>query len=137
MSIVKDDSPRESPEAQSEHELQILAINFLSLKFKLCCNRQSVRPLYCSILQSMMKSTLRDFVANIRDNIYLDMKARPKNRASSNRQLSHDLEELLQERLCPQNTPFRVINFQQQGEQEEQDHRAEEVLRDLNQSLNL
>ncbi|KAF6528300.1 hypothetical protein HZS61_008602 [Fusarium oxysporum f. sp. conglutinans] len=94
----------------------------------------NVRPLYCSTLQSMTKSTLRDFVANIRDDIYSDMKDRPQNRATSNRQLSHDLKELLQERQCPQNTPFRTIDFEQQ---EEEDYRAEEALGDLNQSLDL
>ena len=113
MSIVKDNSPPEAPKAQSEHERQILAINFLSLKFKLCCSRQNARLLYDSTLQSVTKSTLRDFVANIRDDIYSDMKARPQNRETSNRQLSHDLGKLLQERQCP-HTPtgsFRITRL--------------------------
>ncbi|CVL09071.1 uncharacterized protein FMAN_15414 [Fusarium mangiferae] len=134
MSIVKGTSTLEPSEAQSEHELQILAINFLSLKFKLCYNRQSVRPLYSSTLQSMKKSTLRDFVANIRDDIYSDMKARPQNRETSNHELSLNFSELSQERRCPQNTRFEKMYFEQQAKG---NHKAEGVLRELNQSLNL
>ncbi|KAF4414908.1 hypothetical protein FACUT_13855 [Fusarium acutatum] len=133
MKIVKDTSPLAPSEAQSEHELQILAINLLSLKFKLCYNHHDVRSLYYSTLQSLKKSTLRDFVANVRDDIYSDMKSRPKNRATSNGQLSHDLKELLQ----AQNAPFRTIDFEQQEEGKEETYSAEEVLRDLNQSLDL
>ncbi|KAG5758444.1 hypothetical protein H9Q72_013420 [Fusarium xylarioides] len=82
----------------------------------------------------MTKSTLRDFVANLRDDIYSDMKARPQNQETSNDQLSHDLEELMQERQCPQNTPFRLIYFKQQGKE---DYQAEEVLRSLDRALDL
>ncbi|EWY97423.1 hypothetical protein FOYG_02263 [Fusarium oxysporum NRRL 32931] len=134
MKIIKETSPLEHSEAQSEYELQILAINFLSLKFKLCCNHHNVRSVYYSTLQSMKKSTLRDFVANVRDDIYSEMKSRPENRETSNHQLSLDFRELFQERLCPQNTPFRMMYFEQQAKG---NHKAEEVLRELNQSLDL
>ncbi|RKK19458.1 hypothetical protein BFJ66_g13039 [Fusarium oxysporum f. sp. cepae] len=118
----------ESSESQ-DLELVVIAINTISLQ--LCS--QYVPTLFQSFVAAL-KLGIRNCAANARDDIYLEMQARPQNRGSSNTQLQGDIDELLQERISRQGNHFRTLHSKRQPE-----HMLDAVtiLRGLKHSLGL
>ncbi|TVY67254.1 hypothetical protein Focb16_v009830 [Fusarium oxysporum f. sp. cubense] len=131
MKKVQNVAVLDSSEAEDDHTLQVLAKNFISLKFY--SSNETAQDLFDWVVGSMKKIALRDFVANMRDNMYSEMNARPYKRETSTLQLSCDFDELLDE-LRSQGIPLSSLSFKKQRQEE---YKAESVLRDLNQSLDL
>ncbi|KAI7766382.1 hypothetical protein LZL87_013156 [Fusarium oxysporum] len=128
MKVIQVPAVPKSLEAQ-DPELVVIAINTISLQ--LCS--QYAPKLFQSVVGAL-KLGLRNCAANARDDIYLEMQARPQNRGSSNAQLQGDIDELLQERKSPQGTFFSTLHSKRQPEQT---FDAITVLRGLKHSLGL
>ncbi|KAF9766163.1 hypothetical protein IL306_001464 [Fusarium sp. DS 682] len=117
-----------SLEAQ-DPELVVIAINMISFQ---CCFQHAAKS-FCSAVAAV-KLGLLNCAANARDDIYLQMGARPRNRESSKVQLQADLDELLQVRQTPQGTLFSALKSKTQPDWT---LNGETVLRGLNHSLGL
>jgi hypothetical protein len=119
--------------SENQHLLQVLTINFISVKLGRASHHDPRRS-FSTIFQDLQQSSLQEYAANVRDDIYSTANARPRKRDSSNSQLSCDLHELSQELEFDRGIRFSNLSFI--GKPDESS-KAENILRGLNQLLDL